>query len=59
MDLEANRFAIELLMPEEWINRDCKGIDIFDEKAISKVARKYKVPTHMMAARMLELSQAN
>ena len=56
MEQEANRFAIELLMPEDMVRREAAGIDLLDEKAVAGIARKFKVPTTLMAGRILELS---
>jgi Zn-dependent peptidase ImmA (M78 family) len=52
MDAEANAFAMELLMPEKWIRRDAAGIDICDDAAIAKLAKRYQVPASAMAIRI-------
>ena len=58
MESEANRFAIELIMPEEFVLREIKGgINLFDENAIQALARKFKVTPYMMAARIGELME--
>lgn len=54
-ELEANEFAMELLMPSEWLLRDCKRIGLFDTKAISKLAKKYRVSNEILVYRMGQL----
>lgn len=56
-DAEANAFALELLMPEDWIRRDAKGIDLADDQAIATLATRYKVPNSLMAFRIGQLFQ--
>lgn len=55
MDAEATAFALELLMPEEWIKRDTAGVDLFDDAKIAKIAKRYKVPPALMAFRLGQL----
>ena len=57
MEKEANLFAMELLMPEKFLREDVgpDGIDIFDDAAINQLARRYKVPTAAMTARLVQL----
>jgi|GEM_PF-6840777 len=52
MEIEANAFAMELLMPFDWIIRDAVGIDLTDEAAVAKLAKKYRVPAVTMAVRI-------
>ena len=55
---EANAFAMELLMPADWVIDDLKrlgGIDIEDEGKIEKLARRYKVSTAVMILRVGQL----
>ena len=57
---EANAFAMELLMPEDFIRRDweeySKGvIDIVEDANIAKMARRYRVSLQMMMFRLVEL----
>ena len=52
MDAEANEFAFELLMPSEWLRRDCENLDLFDHEAIKKIADKYKVSIEMLIYRL-------
>lgn len=54
-ETEANAFAMELLMPFDWIVRDCQGIDLCDERAVEKLARKYGVASTVMAVRIGEI----
>ncbi|NNW55469.1 MULTISPECIES: ImmA/IrrE family metallo-endopeptidase [unclassified Roseobacter] len=57
MEKEANLFAMELMMPEKFLREDIgpDGVDVFDDAAINKLARKYKVPASVMAARLVQL----
>lgn len=55
VDQEANDFALELLMPADWLLRDAHGLDLTDDEGVAKLARKYKVPTAAMAYRLGEL----
>ena len=55
---EANQFAMEILMPREWLLADLKalgGIDLEDDVAVSKLAAKYKVSLQLMTLRVAEL----
>lgn len=59
MDREANAFAMELLMPEEWLRADLAklgGIDIEDERKIGKLAKKYGVSSPVMILRLAQLA---
>ncbi len=55
MELEASAFAIELLMPEAWIRRDAKGIDLLDTLAVEKLAKMYQVSVPLMSFRIGQL----
>lgn len=59
MDAEANVFAMELLMPRESLLADIKklgGVDIEDDKAMTKLAKKYRVSITVMALRIGQLA---
>jgi len=56
LDEEATAFAMELLMPAEWIRRDAARIDVDDQKAIKKLAQKYQVSPSVMALRIGQLA---
>lgn len=55
LDAEASAFAMELLMPFDWIVRDAAYIDLCDEEAVAKLAKKYRVPATAMAVRIGEV----
>lgn len=55
MEIEANAFAMELLMPAHLVLRDSSGIDLCDARAVEKLAKRYRVPTVTMAVRIGEL----
>jgi len=60
MDAEANAFAMELLMPANFVRREVKkmgGIDIENEKKLKRLADKFRVSTAMMAIRLGQLSR--
>jgi Zn-dependent peptidase ImmA (M78 family) len=61
MDVEANAFAMELLMPTEWLMRDLgpSGIDIEDEKRMGALAKRYRVSLPVMIARIAMLRFAS
>ena len=54
MEIEANFFAAELLMPEQFLARSLEGqsFDIDDEGAISALAKEYKVSTAAIRFRL-------
>lgn len=52
-EIEANRFAAELLMPHDMIKSDlANGIDITNEDDIEKLAKKYRVSAIAMTFRI-------
>jgi len=55
MEAEANAFAMELLMPFDWLSTDCRGLDVSDERAVAKLAAKYRVAPTVMAMRIGEV----
>jgi len=52
---EANEFAMELLMPSEWLARDAGDLDLTDDIAVATLAKKYQVPAATLAFRVGEL----
>ena len=58
-DIEANAFAMELLMPEDFIRRDLEksgGIDLEDDAAIARMAKRYRVTPAAMIVRLSSLN---
>lgn len=58
-EMEANRFAAELLMPRSFLEEDLVALGtIFadDERAIASLAKRYKVSTQAMAIRLSVLN---
>jgi Zn-dependent peptidase ImmA (M78 family) len=52
---EANIFAMELLMPTDFLLKDLKamgGIDVSDDDGVAKLAKKYHVSQALMALRI-------
>jgi len=62
-EIEANRFAAELLMPEEKLRADIKkksGIDLFgDEDKLKELAERYQVSEQAMTIRLNTLYFSN
>lgn len=54
-EIEANRFAAELLMPIDFITRDLRKISIVDDSVIEQLATRYRVSTHAMRIRLASL----
>jgi Zn-dependent peptidase ImmA (M78 family) len=54
MDAEASEFAMELLMPTHLLRADIARYrpDLTDDDAISRLAKKYRVPFATMAIRI-------
>jgi len=58
MEAEAYAFAMEILIPADWLRADIEklgGIDIDDDKKLSRLAKKYSVSLQVMAIRIAEL----
>lgn len=54
-DIKANLFAMELLMPEQFVRTEIikmKKFDLTDDKSMKALADKFKVPTTIMAMRV-------
>jgi Zn-dependent peptidase ImmA (M78 family) len=52
---EANRFAAELLMPEQFIEVDAPRFPFINDAVVSTLASKYKVSTQAMQIRLMNL----
>lgn len=60
MDKEANIFAMELLMPRDWLLADLKelgSIDIESDPNIKRLAKRYQVSEQIMIMRIVQLSK--
>ena len=58
IEKEANLFAMELLMPTSFLEKDIRamgGIDFADDKDIDKLAKRYRVSHGLMAIRLGQL----
>ncbi len=53
-EIEANQFAAELLMPEEFLARDIEGLSL-DDADIEALAREYEVSVQAMTIRLTVL----
>jgi Zn-dependent peptidase ImmA (M78 family) len=56
-EIEANRFAAELLMPRKFLEKDLANmaLDVEDESTINELAKKYKVSLQALAWRINRL----
>ncbi len=57
-EIEANLFAAELLMPQEFIEKDLASrgyVDLADEKQVWRLAKRYGVSTQAMSIRLTYL----
>lgn len=54
-EVEANRFAAALLIPEEFLRRDLSQVSRFDQPTISDLASRYKVSPVAMKFRLVNL----
>jgi Zn-dependent peptidase ImmA (M78 family) len=57
-EIEANRFATELLVPRHFLTRELRGrvVDFEDEELVSELARTFEVSSQMMSIRIGELA---
>jgi Zn-dependent peptidase ImmA (M78 family) len=57
LDYEATVFAIELLMPFDWIAKDLEGcaIDVEGSPKIKELAKKYQVSEQLMTIRVFDV----
>ena len=57
MDRDANEFAMHLLVPSEFLRLELEkigGVDIENDKAVAKLARKFRVSTQVMTIRIVQ-----
>ena len=57
-EVEANRFAAELLMPRSFLERDLKDLmskDLLDDKWMQQLAKRYAVSVQAMTNRLVSL----
>ena len=57
MEVEANTFASELLMPHKLLLDACgeEGLDLDDEAKVEKLAKKFRVSVSAMKYRLASL----
>ena len=51
-EMEANRFAAELLMPTHLLLKDIEGLKRFDQRTVDLLARRYRVSPQAMRIRL-------
>ena len=54
-EIEANAFAAELLMPEDFVQQSMSDLDNWDDEAVSKLAKEYKVSVEAFVYRLTNL----
>lgn len=56
-EIEATHFAMELLMPEQWLRADLEGkvVDLENDEMIKRLAKRYKVSEQLMTIRIAQL----
>lgn len=56
-EIEANEFAMCLLMPENFLRRDIGDapLDLIDDKRIKELAKRYQVSPQLMTLRLCKL----
>ena len=54
-EIEANNYAAELLMPEEWLAPLVVGLDVGDDEGLAIVAKKFKVSVAALQFRLLKM----
>lgn len=57
-EVQANRFAAELLMPQDFLIRDLPTFasnDLLDERGLARLAKHYLVSTQAMTTRLVSL----
>lgn len=55
---EANQFAMELMIPMEWLRRELRAyrkMDLLDDSVVKDLAKKFRVPVALMGMRLGEL----
>lgn len=56
LEIEANAFASELLMPRDWVERELRGgWDIDDGEKLALLAKRFKVSAAAMQFRLMDL----
>lgn len=57
IEIEANAFASELLMPQEYLIQACdaEGLDLEDDAAVERLSRKFRVSASAMRYRLAAL----
>ena len=58
-EIEANRFAAELLVPRDFLARELRGqvVDLEDDASVSDLADNFQVSRQVMTFRLAEFSQ--
>jgi|SRR6516164_8204568 Zn-dependent peptidase ImmA (M78 family) len=61
LEIEANKFAAELLMPTQLIKREIENtyIEIDDDETIKSIAQKYHVSSAAMSIKLLETFESD
>lgn len=56
LEIQANQFAAELLMPSELLKKEIKGeyFDLNEDERIKQLAKKYEVSEHAMSIKLFQ-----
>jgi Zn-dependent peptidase ImmA (M78 family) len=54
-EIQANRFAAELLMPTRFIERDLNSLEDIDKRTVALLAKRYIVSPEAMKIRLSQL----
>jgi len=57
LEIRCNRFAAEVLVPEEQFKKDIHNIRVIDEDVIAEIAEKYSVSREVILRRMLDYNR--
>jgi len=55
LEIEANAFAAELLMPQAWVEAAFSELELDDDEALAGVARRFRVSTSAIQYRLMNL----
>lgn len=64
MEIEANLFAMHLMMPEDFVRDEVRwvapyGFDLVEDPAVKILARKFNVSEQLMLLRLVQLGYFN
>jgi len=54
LEIKCNKFAAEILVPEEYFKKDLQGLRVVDDDIVAVIAEKYSVSREVILRRMLD-----